>query len=338
VVASILIAIGTSLKLPLSTTYVTFMVAMGASLADRAWGRESAVYRVTGVIIVITGWFMTAMIAFTTAFIIAYIISYGKIFAIVAFVALDAFLIIRNRIVHSRRVEEKHKKEELLNETREVRGEDVFNKCKSETISILDRGSVLYHKTMLAFSQEDRKRLKELQRKIEKLNKDVKELKDNVYFTIRRLEENSIETGHYYVQALDYLREMAHSLTYLHTPIFKHIDNNHPLLPPEQMKALLKMSDDITKLFRSIMEAVRDDDFSNLKSILSDQEEVLNEIKKLQKKHIKMIKKEGNIKTRPSMLLFNILGESKNLVLYLVNILKAQRDFVIYQQNNKHHA
>ncbi len=336
VVASILIAIGTSLKLPLSTTYVTFMVAMGASLADRAWGRESAVYRVTGVIVVITGWFMTAMIAFTTAFIIAFIIFHGKIVAILAFVALDATLIIRNRIIHSKREEEKHKKDELVSDTREMKGEEVFNKCKEETLSILERTQTLYKETMEAFAAEDRRRLKELQRKIEKLNRDIKDLKDNVYFTIRRLEENSIETGHYYVQALDYLREMVHSLTFIHNPIFKHIDNNHPLLPEEQMKALKKLSMDIDELFRLISEAIRADDFSGIKKIIAHQEEVLDEIKKLQKKHIKLIKKEANIKTRPSLLLFNILGESKNLVLYLVNILKAQRDFVIYQERNHH--
>ena len=334
VVASILIALGTSLKLPLSTTYVTFMVAMGASLADRAWGRESAVYRVTGVIVVITGWFMTAMIAFTTAFIIAYIIYYGKIFGIIILVSLDVFLIIRNRIIHSKREKEKQKKEELISETREVKGSDVFNKCKSETISIMERGKLLFGETMKGFSNEDRRKLKETQRELEKLNRDIKELKDNVYFTIRRLEENSIETGHFYVQALDYLREMVHSLTYLHTPIFKHIDNNHPLLPREQMTILMKMSDDILKLFDAIIAAIQADNFSNIKSILKDQEDILDEIKKLQKKHIKIIKKDGNIKTRPSLLLFNILGESKNLVLYLVNILKAQRDFVTWQQNN----
>ncbi len=334
VVASILIALGTSLKLPLSTTYVTFMVAMGASLADRAWGREIAVYRITGVIVVITGWFMTAMIAFTTAFIIAYIIYYGKIFAIIAFVALDLFLIIRNRIVHAKREEEKHKKEELISETREVKGEDVFHKCKSETLSILERGKILFGRTLAGFRKEDRRKLKETQKELEKLNRDIKDLKDNVYFTIRRLEESSIETGHFYVQALDYLREMVHSLTYLHTPVFKHIDNNHPLLPPEQMNSLMKMSDDIKRLFTLIINAIRDDDFTNIKSILKEQEMILDEIKKLQKKHIKIIKKEGNIKTRPSLLLFNILGESKNLVLYLVNILKAQRDFVTYQRNN----
>jgi phosphate/sulfate permease len=334
VVASILIALGTSLKLPLSTTYVTFMVAMGASLADRAWGRESAVYRVTGVIIVITGWFMTAMIAFTTAFIIAFIIYYGKLPAILAFVGLDVFLIIRNRIIHSRREKEKHKKEELVNETNEVKGEDVFHKCKLETISILEKATVLYTETLKAFSKENRKKLKELQREIEKMNRNVKDLKDNVYFTIRRLEENSIETGHYYVQTLDYLREMAHSITYLHTPIFKHIDNNHSLLPEEQMKALAEMAGNINKLFISIIEAIKEENFSDLKTIIEHQEKILNEIKRLQKKHIKMIKKQGNIKTRPSILLFNILGESKNLVLYLVNILKAQRDFVLYQRNN----
>ncbi|MCD6202100.1 MAG: inorganic phosphate transporter [Bacteroidales bacterium] len=334
VVASILIALGTSLKLPLSTTYVTFMVAMGTSLADRAWGRESAVYRVSGVIIVITGWFMTALIAFTIAFIIAYIIFYGKIYGILAVLSLDAYLIIKNRFVHSKREEEKHRKEKIINESKEVKGSDVFSKCKSETLSVLEQASDIFYNTLIYFSKENRKKLKAIQKRISELNKKVKDLKDNVYFTIRNLEENSIETGHYYVQTLDYLRETAHCLTYIHNPIFKHIDNNHPLFPKEQMDALLIINDEIATLFKHIEETIRNDDFENVSLILDLQKEILNDIKGLQKKHVKMIKKHGDIKTRPSVLLFNILGESKNLVLYLVNILKAQRDFVIYQKEN----
>ncbi|HHJ09297.1 MAG TPA: phosphate permease [Bacteroidetes bacterium] len=334
VVASILIAIGTSLKLPLSTTYVTFMVAMGTSLADRAWGRESAVYRVTGVIVVITGWFMTAMIAFTISFIIAYIIFYGKIYGILAFLALDTYLIIKNRFIHSKREEEKQKKEEIISDTHEINGSEVFNKCKTETLSILEESSNLFYNTLIYFSKENRKKLKNIQKKIYNLNKKVKELKDNVYFTIRNLEENSIETGHYYVQSLDYLRETAHCLTYINNPIFKHIDNNHPLFPREQMEGMLKINDKIFTLFKHVKEAIQKDEFDNIDLILEIQKEILSDIKSLQKKHVKMIKKHGNIKTRPSILLFNILGESKNLVLYLVNILKAQRDFVIYQKEN----
>ena len=335
VVASILIALGTSLKLPLSTTYVTFMVAMGTSLADRAWGRESAVYRVTGVIVVITGWFMTALIAFTISFIVAYIIFYGKIYGILALIALDSYLIIKNRLVHSKREEEKHKKEELINSAEEVKGSDVFNKCKSETLSILKETSDLYYMTIVYFGKENRKKLKEIQKKIANLNKKVKELKDNVYFTIRNLEENSIETGHYYVQALDYLREATHSLTYVHTPVFKHIDNNHPLLPHDEMEELQKLNEKISSLFTLIIEAIQQDDFEHIGDILDFQQTVLDTIKSLQKKHVKLIKKHTGIKTRPSILLFNILSESKNLVLFLVNILKAQRDFVIYQKNNQ---
>ncbi len=335
VVASILIALGTSMKLPLSTTYVTFMVAMGTSLADRAWGRESAVYRVSGVIIVITGWFMTALIAFTIAFIIAYIIFYGKIFGILAVLSLDTYLIIKNRFVHSKREEEKQKMEEIINDDKEVKGSDVFDKCKAETLSVLEQASDLYYNTLIYFSKENRKKLKDIQKRISGLNKKVKDLKDNVYFTIRNLEENSIETGHFYVQALDYLRETAHCLTYIHNPIFKHVDNNHPLFPKDQMDALLILNDEIAALFKHIEEAIRNDDFENINMILDMQKSILGDIKDLQKKHVKMIKKlGGDIKTRPSILLFNILGESKNLVLYLVNILKAQRDFVIYQKNN----
>ena len=118
-VASILIAFGTSLKLPLSTTYVTFMVAMGTSLADRAWGRDSAVYRVSGVFAVISGWFLTAIIAFLVSAFIAWIISKGGMPVIIGLIILAILLVVRTHIIFNRRSRKPVEEEEFVNESDE---------------------------------------------------------------------------------------------------------------------------------------------------------------------------------------------------------------------------
>lgn len=333
VVASILIAIGTSYKLPLSTTYVTFMVAMGTSLADRAWGRESAVYRVTGVIVVVTGWFVTALVAFTIAFIIAIILFYGKLIAILALITLAGYMIVRNKFTHSKREEEKEENEKLQ-KTAAYKREGALTECKNESINTLLNVSKNYYLTVKYFSEEKRKKLKEVLKDIEKLNKHAKTLKNNVYFTLQKLEEDSVETGYFYVQELDYLRETAHCMEFLAQPLFKHIDNNHPIFPEELMTEVLELAEETSNLFNHVVQTIKSDKYEDLPEIIEKQQQILDRIKKLRKKQIKMIRNETiQMKTRTSTLFLDFLNESKNLLLFLVNTLKAHRDFVQHHNN-----
>ncbi|MCD4683298.1 MAG: inorganic phosphate transporter, partial [Bacteroidales bacterium] len=208
VVASILISFATSLKLPLSTTYVTFMVAMGTSLSDKAWGRDSAVYRITGVFSVIGGWFFTAFSAFTVAFLIAIVIKYGGFVAILILIGLAMFFVYRTHILHKRRYEESETLEEA--EYEEIITVDkIITKCSNNIVQGLTRISEILSSTIVGLTQEDLKQLRKTSREVEKINKKTKKLKDNISDTISHLEESSIDTGHYYVQVLDYLREMA---------------------------------------------------------------------------------------------------------------------------------
>lgn len=328
-VASILIALATSLKLPLSTTYVTFMVAMGTSFSDRAWGRESAVYRITGVITVIGGWFFTAFTAFTVSFLFAVFISWGGIYATIAAILLAITFVVRTYYIHRKRSREDEPAE--AKDDRVYNGENVMAECKSNIIRTVVSVSKSYYLIIHSLINEDRKRLKKVMKRIAELNSHTKELKKQVFPTLNRLEEDSIETGHYYVQTLDYLREIAHCLSFIADPVYEHLDNNHPPMIPDQVKELKHVNEEIAILFNFTLNMLKKDDYRDLDAIIKRQADIINLLGKLNKKQIKLIKTEM-VGTRNSMLFFGLLAETKNLLLYTINMIKAHRDFV--KQNN----
>ncbi len=327
-VASILISLATSYKLPLSTTYVTFMVAMGTSLADGAWGRDSAVYRITGVFTVIGGWFMTALSAFTVAFLVALFISWAKFAGVILLVVLAAIAIIRSNRAHKRKREEKAI---LVEEDSEVvsNAEAAVAKCNKGVTGILGTASGIYYAAVQSLIDENRKDLKEQYDLSIKLNEKTKKQKNNLYKVIAKLQQESVETGHYYVQVLDYQREMAHSISFLVKPIYEHVENNHKALPQVQVNELLELSYGINEFTNLAVRMVNEGNFSLLDDVHKKQGiiiELLNTYRKLQIKRIK----NKEVGTKNSMLYLSILNETRNLVLNAVNVVKAQRDFIQY--------
>jgi phosphate/sulfate permease len=326
-VASILIASATSLKLPLSTTYVTFMVAMGTSLADRAWGRESAVYRITGVITVISGWFFTAFIAFTVSFIVAIFLNWGGIVATFIALGVAVLFVIRTHFIHKERVAKTNKRDEF-DDKESLSGENILQKCDSSITSIVESVSKLYFSTIINLIKEDRKKMKKTIRNIDELNMNSKELKYNIYPTLRKLEEDSVETGPYYVQILDYIREIAHCLKYIADPVFEHLDNNHPPFLPEQVKDLHELNESISEFNDEVLRITKKHDFKNIDKLISQQHAILDLIFSIKKRQIKFIKSES-AGTRNILMYLNLLSETKNLVLFSLNMVKSHRDFIL---------
>jgi hypothetical protein len=324
VVASTLIAFATSLKLPLSTTYVTFMVAMGTSLSDKAWGRESAVYRITGVISVIGGWFLTAILAFIASFIIAYAIHFGSFAALLVLLMIVGFLAYRTHILHRR----KNLQETTVNTWDEGKysGPRIADQCKEDVVDILERIKRIYDDTIEGISSDDYKKLSKTLKEVKHVNKDTKALKDNVSLTINNLEENSIETGHYYVQVLDYLREIAHSITFINKPSLEHVDNHGKSLLPSQTNDLRELSARMKILIQGISITIKTNDFNMILKSIDEQQKLLVFLDVIRKNQIKRIRMK-EVGVRNSMLYLNLLAESKNLVLQLINLVKAQRDF-----------
>ncbi|MCF8234331.1 MAG: inorganic phosphate transporter [Bacteroidales bacterium] len=325
VVASVLIAFATSLKLPLSTTYVTFMVAMGTSLSDKAWGRESAVYRITGVLSVIGGWFFTALSAFTCAFIIALLFAWGGFIIIIVMMIIALIVIIKTHAVHKRRSSEakKHEEIEVINE------ENIVQKSADNIINTLNEVVEAYDETMEGLGKEDLKILKSVYKKTTEINKTSKRLKDNIHHTVDELQEDSVETGHYYVQVLDYLREIGHALNFITSPSLDHVKNNHKGMIPPQIEELGQIKNGLAEYIKECNVIISNNDFSKMNEVTNIQQNLLKLIDQNRKNQIKRIKR-AETGTKNSMLFLNNLQETKNLVLFILNLLKSYRDFVIY--------
>lgn len=333
-VASSLIAFATSFKLPLSTTYVTFMTAMGTSLADKAWGRESAVYRISGVLFIIGGWFFTAFSAFTAAFLIASFIYWGGQVAIVVLILLAVFIVYKTHGIHKRREKEIKKSEENNLDFSAVAGGSAFEKCNLTILNSLNSVHKFYTDVAESFINEKRKKLGKAIKDIQQFDKEVKSFKKNVHQTVQKLnEEESTETGDYYVQIIDYLRETAHCLNYLSQPIYDHLDNNHAPLDSEEKDDLKQFLKKFNAFTQRAIKMIESKDFSSIDKLNANMQELLLLLNEMRKDHLKNVKDKA-MSTRLSMLYIDTLFESKNLVLYINNLTKTTRDFADFTKRN----
>lgn len=328
VVASMLIALGTSLKLPLSTTYVTFMVAMGTSLTDKAWGRESAVYRITGVLSVIGGWFFTALAAFTVSLIAAIILFYGGLVATFVLLGIAGFLIYRTHIIHLRRTNEK-KAEALLDAMPdELSTENILERCSMTIQQVLGQSLSIFKDALMGLMDEDRRLLKNAKSSSDDLNVSTKRLKNHVGSTLSHLREDSIESGHFYVQAIDYLREINHCISYITVPSYEHVENNHKPLIPVQIEELSRLNGEVSLLFGEVTHMLTKKNYEDFDLLVARQQNIHRIVEEARKKQVKRIK-NSETGTRNSILYLNILAEVKNLTLFILNLLKSSRDFEI---------
>jgi phosphate/sulfate permease len=326
-VASILISFATSLKLPLSTTYVTFMVAMGTSLSDRAWGRESAVYRITGVFSVIGGWFLTAIIAFTVALVVAFILYYGHIYAVIGLLLLIIFIVYRTRLVHKRVVEQTKEASEGVEEFIE---DDIAAKATMTIIRNLKKIVVEYDRTIYGLEKEDLKELRKAQKNVDKMTNKTKYLKDNIGVIVDKLMEDTENTAFFFVQVMDYMREVLHSITFIVNPSYEHVNNNHKTLIEEQLTELRELKTQLSAIVNLIVQNMESGEFDSQEEVAQLKETYLEYIEKIRKQQIKRVKL-GEVGTRNTMLYLNIVNEIKNLSLQVVNLYKSQRDFINYK-------
>jgi hypothetical protein len=324
-VASALIAIGTSYKLPLSTTYVTFMVAMATALADRSWGRESAVYRISGVVTVITGWFVTAFAAFTVSMLIALFLTWTGIAGILILLPIVAGIVIFSFIAHKKRTKNEEATEKKYMPSKATVAEYV-PECQSYLVTNVILLSELFEKSMIALFKEDRRKLKALMKSVDSMNSDIKRRKDSVHQFIKKISDENIEAGTYYVQVFDYLRETGHSISHLTVPVYKHVENNHPPLSFGQQKELRGVSLEFNEFTNFLVYIMKTGNFEEIKKVPERQASLLRTIEEIRKKQLSRIKK-GDSGTKTGILYLNILNELKNMILQLGNLCKAYRDF-----------
>jgi len=331
VVASILISFATSLKLPLSTTYVTFMVAMGTSLADNAWGRESAVYRITGVISVVMGWFLTAIIAFSVAFVVAILSKLGGIIVIFGFIAIAAYSVFRSHVKSKEKenLEEAESSESEIKAKEVLSSNDLYEDSKLSSISALDILSNIYFHMVHGLNVEDRKELSKTFKKAKKFNKDVKSAKDGLKFILPKVADESIECAQYYTLVLDSLRDLGNSIQFITLPAFEHVDNNHKPMGDfhqENLESIAQSVEDICDKAKHIIMEQKFDDIEMLgeesKNLIDQMDElVINQLKRLKKN------KSG---AKNSKLFLDIMSETKSMILDLVSLTKSVRDLHIH--------
>ncbi len=318
-VAGVLISIATSMKLPLSTTYVTFMVAMGTSLADRAWGRESAVYRVAGVLNVIGGWFFTAFGALVAAGTVVYLISWNKTVMIPILLLITVLLLVRNYLSHKKKstttVDPKTLKK---SESSTVQG--IITESADNISSVVSRTNKIYTDVLKGLAKEDVKALKKSKKGVDKLDQEVEDLRDNIFYLIKNLDETSVRGSSFYITILAYLTDMTQSLDFISKKSFKHINNNHKKLKFNQIKDLQEIDDSLEGLLLEIEEVFNSRKFERISYVLSRKEELITLISEKITTQIDRTRTEEESPKNTS-LYFNILLETKDLVTSIMNLM-----------------
>ena len=330
VLAGLLIALGTSLKLPLSTTYVTFMVAMGTSLADRAWGRDSAVFRITGVISVIGGWFITAGAAFVATFLLALAIYYGGTIAMVVVVALTILFLIRSNIRYRRKMKAEH--------------DDVFkgmmtSRDKAEVWTLLRRHMTESLMASVTFAEstfrqitdgllkEDIKSLRKAERALGGEKDLLKRVRRRQMLAMRRIDRNlALEKNTWFHTASNASEQLYYCLKRLCEPCKEHVGNNFNPMPKVYLREFLPIRTRIFNLMVEIRRMMEQNDYSDIENVLIEAEGLRESISTERKTQMYRVQEEGN-SLHVSLVYLITLQESQELVDTLRQLLKACNKF-----------
>lgn len=319
-IASVLISIATSMKLPLSTTYVTFMVAMGTSLADRAWGSESAVYRVAGVLNVIGGWFFTALCAFIAAGTVAYLIHLGGSAMIAVLLLLAILLLTRNYIKHTKK-------------SREVKAEDSLSRAESQSIhgvieesadnisKALRRVSKINQITINGLINQDLDALKKAKKTVVKLENEIEELQNDIFYFIKDLDDSYLGASKFYIDVIGSIQDVAQSSSLIAKVSHKHVNNNHKALKKKQAEELLYINEKLVHLCSEIGKIFDARSFHDIKpNIIHEKVDLLAYVKESIQKQVERTRFEES-SPKNTRLYFSILLETKDLIIANMNIL-----------------
>ena len=331
VLSGLLIALGTSLKLPLSTTYVTFMVSMGTSLADRAWGRDSAVYRITGVLSVIGGWFITAGAAFTICFFVALIIHFGGTVAILVLIAVAVYALFHSQVMFKKRKQKEKASDKVRQMMQSTDNTEVLNLLREHTreelVKVLAFAKENFERTVTSFLHENLRGLRRSMGSVKFEKQLIKQMKRTGTLAMSRLDNNTVlEKGLYYYQGNDFASELVYSIGRLCEPCLEHIDNNFKPLNAIQKGEFADITEDITYLLQNCQQTLESNDYAHLDEEIRKSNDLNGQLSHLKREELQRIQgQKGSIKV--SMVYLTMIQEAQNVVTYATNLMKVSRKF-----------
>ena len=334
VLASMLITIGTNLKLPLSTTYVTFMVAMGTSLADRAWSRESAVFRVTGVLSVIGGWFITAGVAFFACAVVCLAMHFGGIVVQSAFIALVIFMLIRSNIQYNKKQKEVSRGStfQLMMRSRdpEIVWELLRRQVSRTQSYVCHFALVEFNLIMDGLANENTRDLRHANKELKKEQDMLKKFRRQEMLGLKRSPmEVAIERNTWFHLGANSNQQFIYSLRRMLDPIKEHVDNNFNPLPEEYVKEFAPIRQKINDLMKMTAEQIETDRYENYREILAEADACKDELSVVRKKHIDRIQHtKGNTLMQISLVYLNVLQESQEFLSVMKHQLRAAKKFM----------
>lgn len=320
VIAAILIAIATSYKLPLSTTYVAFMVAMGTSLADRAWGSDSAVFRVAGVLNVIGGWFLTAISAFTVGGVIVYLLYIGGVQVIAVIIFIILLLVGKNYIQHKK--ENKAIREEeiaLMVESNSFHG--VIEETGTTIEAVMGKSFEIFRFIIAGLSTNDIKSLEKARKKSNKLADEIEGLDNRLFYFIRNLEDSSIAASNFYIELLQYLHDLSEDLSYLSKISYNHLNNNHRKLKLAQIRELMFIETNLKNTFKEAREAFeKKQNIKEFQDVLLEKNKIFELIDDKINTQIERTRAEET-SPKSTALYFNFLIRTKELITHKFELI-----------------
>lgn len=335
VVSSMLITIGTNYKLPLSTTYVTFMVAMGSSLADRAWSRESAVFRVTGVISVIGGWFITAGASFLAAALVCLLMYYGGVVSNLLVLVLMVIIIIRSNIKYRKKTQQEDRDKDVFQLMMRTRDPelvwDMLRKQVRRTQSNICRFSLeQFNLIMLGFESENSSLLGKSNKSLKNVKTMLKKTRKQQLLVLQRIPYNiAIERNTWFHLGMNSNQQYIYTLRRMLEPIKEHVDNSFNPLSSELINEFMPVKNTINELMKATCEQIETGRYDNYRQILADADTCKDNLSVLRKKHIdRMQQSSDNSLMQVNLLYLNVLQESQQLLSNMRHQLRAAKKFM----------
>lgn len=328
--ASLLIALGTSLKLPLSTTYVTFMVAMGTSLADRAWNRESAVFRITGVMSVVGGWFLTAGAAFTLCFVVALIMHYAGAVGMIAMIALAIFLLIQSNRRYRAKMRVEHEDDLFRQILRSTDKEETWNllrrHCVKSICDSLDYASETYMKLTNGVLNEDLKSVRRADLLTKGQKENLKRLRRKELVALRRIDLSlAMEKNTWFHVQSNSCMQLHYTLKRACEPCVEHIENNFAPLK-EYSEEFVPVRNLLDHLINRVRRAIESGDYSTVETLSETGENLRSRIQALRTtQQYRIHDEKTNLKA--GLIYLTLLAESQELLASTMKLMRASNRF-----------